>query len=63
MIGFYNYTIILTYVSVASAVVGIGAAMGGRTTMAIICLMFSGLCDMFDGPVARRRNRTAQEKQ
>lgn len=62
MIGFYNYTIILTYMSVISAVFGISAAMSGNPTASIICLMFSGLCDMFDGPVARRRKRTDQEK-
>lgn len=62
MIGFYNYTIILTYMSVASAVVGITSAMNGNSLVAVICLMFSGLCDMFDGPVARRRKRTEQEK-
>lgn len=62
MIGFYNYTIILTYMGVASAIVGIVAAAQGNPTTAVICLMFSGLCDMFDGPVARRRKRNDQEK-
>jgi len=55
MIGFYNYTVILTYIGVASAVVGMGLAMYGRTSMAIVCLMISGFCDLFDGTIARTR--------
>ncbi len=62
MIGFYNYTIILTYLGVASAIFGITAAMSGKPTVAVICLMLSGLCDMFDGAVARHRERTEREK-
>jgi CDP-diacylglycerol--serine O-phosphatidyltransferase len=62
MIGFYNYTVILTYMGVASAVLGLVFALRGDATSAVICLMASGLCDMFDGPVARRRKRTEQEK-
>lgn len=62
MIGFYNYTVILTYLGVASALVGMGLSMQGQTFPAIICLMFCGLCDMFDGTVARTRERTEQEK-
>lgn len=68
MIGFYNYTVILTYMSLASAVAGIFFACGmcGNTpnpTYAIVCLMISGLCDMFDGKIARtKKNRTEDEK-
>ncbi len=62
MIGFYNYTVILTYVGVASAVIGMGLAMYGRTSMAIVCLMISGFCDLFDGTIARHRKRSEQEK-
>jgi len=62
MIGFYNYTVILTYIGVASAVVGMGLAMYGRTSMAIVCLMISGFCDLFDGTIARTRKRNEMEK-
>lgn len=62
MVGFYNYTVILTYFGVASAVVGMGLAMYGRTSMAIVCLMISGFCDLFDGSIAKTRKRTEQEK-
>lgn len=63
MIGFYNYTVILTYISLASSLTGIFLAMGGNhITSAVIALMISGLCDMFDGKVARTRKRTDNEK-
>lgn len=62
VVGFYNYTVLMTYFGVASAVVGIGLAMYGRTSMAIVCLMISGFCDLFDGTIARTRQRTENEK-
>ena len=62
-IGFYDYTVILTYLSLISAVVGTVLSSQGRFTAAILCLMFSGLCDGFDGAVARsKKNRTDDEK-
>ena len=63
LIGFYNYTVWLTYLGMLSSVVGISFACGGRIIAAVICLMFSGLCDMFDGIVARtKKDRTDEEK-
>lgn len=62
MIGFYNYTVILTYISLASAIVGMTMAADGNIKGAIICLVISGLCDMLDGTVARTKKRTDTEK-
>ena len=63
MIGFYDYTVILTYLGFASGMFGIIMSMTGHITSAILALMFSGLCDMFDGKVARtKKKRTAEEK-
>ncbi len=62
-IGFYNYTVILTYMSLISGIVGMKFASEGRLGLAIICLMLSGFCDMFDGVVARtKKDRTADQK-
>lgn len=62
-IGFYNYTVILTYMSLISGMIGIKFAYDGNLAAAIGCLVFSGVCDMFDGAVARsKKNRTADEK-
>lgn len=64
MIGFYNYTVILTYMGLASAVIGMVTALHGNLFAAVVCLMVSGACDMFDGKVARtKKDRTHQEKQ
>ena len=63
MIGFYDYTVILTYLGFLSGVFGILQAMNGNLLVSILCLMFSGLCDMFDGKVARtKKKRTEEEK-
>ncbi len=63
MIGFYDYTVILTYGSLLSAVGGMALAINGHPIWATLCLLFCGLCDMFDGKVARtKKNRTDEEK-
>lgn len=62
MLGFYNYTVIATYLGLASAVVGIFFACGGNPSISILCLLFSGLCDMYDGKIARTRKRNDNEK-
>ena len=62
-LGVYNYTVILTYLSLVSAVVGMTLSSAGRHTAAVICLLFAGLCDAFDGTVARsKKDRTDDEK-
>lgn len=63
MIGFYDYTVVLTYISLACTVFGMTQAIDGRFRIAITCLALSGLCDMFDGKIARtKKNRTSDEK-
>lgn len=63
MIGFYNYTVILTYMSLVSAVIGMVQASKGNFDMAVICLVISGICDAFDGMVARmKKDRTEDER-
>jgi len=63
MIGFYDYTVILTYVSLLFSVFGITQAIDGRFRTSIVCLALSGLCDMLDGKVARtKKNRTFDHK-
>ena len=63
MIGFYDYTVIMTYISVVSSMIGIFCAVTDHISAAVCCLAFSGLCDMFDGKIARtKKNRTEEEK-
>lgn len=63
MLGFYDYTVVLTYISLVISIVGMTRALEGDFRMAILCLALSGLCDMFDGKIARtKKNRTEDEK-
>ena len=62
MIGFYNCSVILTYFGLASSVVGMAMAMRGAYKIAFLCLMLSGVCDLFDGRVASRVKRSEHEK-
>ena len=63
LIGFYDYTVILTYLSLLSACSGMVLASRERFTAAVLCLLVSGICDAFDGVVARsKKNRTEDEK-
>ena len=64
LIGVYNPTIWLTYIGIFCAIIGIGLLpCAGSMDTAMILLILSGVCDMFDGVVARRFKRTEQEKQ
>ncbi len=62
MIGFYSYTVILTYIGFVCGSVGLYFAANGSTNSAIIMLMLAGFCDMFDGKIAKtKKNRTPEE--
>ena len=63
MVGFYNYTVILTYMSLASSITGLFFTFYGHLSIGILCLALSGLFDAFDGRVARsKKDRTKDEK-
>ena len=62
MLGYYNYTVVLTYMGMLTAFTGILMACNGNINGALVCLMLSGVCDLFDGPIARTRERAAEEK-
>ncbi len=65
MLGYYNPSVILTYLSLVSASLGLSFCLNGgeRGVLgAIFCLMVSGVCDMFDGAVAAKCKRTEEEK-
>lgn len=63
IVGFWHYGVILTYIAVALGVMGIIFSAIGMTDAAVLCLLHSGLCDAFDGLVARtRRNRSDRDK-
>jgi len=63
MVGIYNYTVILTLLSVVSAAVGITFSVSGNVQIGLICLGVCGICDAFDGTVASlKKNRTDYER-
>lgn len=64
MIGYYNYRIvILTYMSLLSALLGTHYAFQHNYVIALFCLMLCGFFDSFDGIVARTKtDRTSEEK-
>lgn len=62
MIGYYNYTVVATYFGLGAAVCGILFALTGNPLAAVYCLMIAGVTDMFDGKIARTRERTENEK-
>ncbi len=62
-VGFWHYGVILTYLSVAAAIVGICVSAAFGPFWGVVCLFVSGICDAFDGAVAKtRRTRTEEDK-
>lgn len=62
MIGYYNKSVIVTYFALVMSVCAMAAAMNGSIRLAMIILMICGMCDMIDGPIARRCKRNDDEK-
>ncbi len=65
MIGIYDYTVILTYLSLLSAGTGIAVSLsgGGHPYIGMLFFLICGVCDLFDGKVARtKKGRTDIEK-
>ncbi|MDE6293769.1 MAG: CDP-alcohol phosphatidyltransferase family protein [Clostridiales bacterium] len=66
-VGYWHYGVILTYLSLALSICGIcfAAAAGGprRDDIAAFFLLLAGLCDAFDGMVAKtRKHRSDNDK-
>lgn len=64
MIGKWNKSVILTYIGFVFSIIGIILiTLKVKLEYAIVCLMYAGLCDLFDGTIARRCKRTKEEKE
>lgn len=62
MIGFYDYTVILTYLGALLGLLGISMSIHGKFLLAILCMAGALVCDTLDGIVARKKkNRTKNE--
>ena len=63
LLGFYNYTVILTYLSLISGTIGIFSVATSRPLIvSIVCLLLSGFFDLFDGKVARTRKKSTDDE-
>ena len=61
--GYYDYTVILTYLGMLAGFTGITFTFEKQPAYALVCLMLAGICDMFDGTVAAtKKNRSDDEK-
>ncbi len=62
-IGVYNLANFVTLLGLASAIVACFSATSGHLLLAVCMFLLSGLCDMFDGRIARGAgSRTRKEK-
>ncbi len=61
IIGYYNKSVILTFVGILISIVGMLNA--ANTDFALTCLILAGICDLFDGVIARKCKRTEKEKE
>lgn len=50
----WNKANILTFIGASCAIAGIYCCFVNRTDLSIIMLIMTGICDAFDGPIARR---------
>lgn len=62
MIGKWNKSVIVTYVGMLLSVVSMFLLMSGLNRFAMMCFMGAGICDLFDGTIARMCKRTEEEK-
>lgn len=63
ILGKWNKSVILSYIGLLSSVLGVYLFIIKYISPGVVCFMFSGVCDLFDGTVARLCKRTKEEKQ
>ena len=62
MIGKWNRSVIATYIGMLFAVAAIILILANLYGYAMMCFMAAGICDLFDGTIARMCKRTEEEK-
>lgn len=62
-LGYYNKSVILTYIGAAAAIFGMALSFIGEIKYTMLCLIVCGVSDLFDGMIARRCKRTDEEKE
>lgn len=61
IIGIYRNCDFVTMLSSVFGIIGIICAFNANINLAIFSLVMSGICDSFDGVLARKRNNTKKE--
>lgn len=61
-LGYYNYTVILTYLGMLSSLYAIALSFDRKFYEALFFLLFAAMCDTLDGAVASTMVRTEREK-
>ncbi len=61
-IGIYNLPLVVTVAGLLAAVSACIFSFNRMLPWAVICFILSGLCDLFDGVVARKTKRSEAEK-
>ena len=64
IIGKWNKSVILTYIGLLISIFGIYTCfyIGNSINIAMSCLIIAGICDLFDGMIARKCKRNEEEK-
>ena len=66
IIGKWNKSVILTYIGLLVSIIGMMICFSQdivNIKYAFVCLIITGICDLFDGFVARKCKRNEEEKQ
>jgi CDP-diacylglycerol--serine O-phosphatidyltransferase len=58
LLGHLDFATCLTLASIILSVLAFVFTARGSLAAGVICLMYAGLCDLFDGFIARRTTRT-----
>ena len=64
IIGKWNKSVILTYIGLIFSILGMFLCITKENSVNIVmsCLIISGICDLFDGFIARKCKRNEEEK-
>lgn len=63
ILGKWNKSVILSYIGFLFSICGMYFCFQKQLSYAVVCMMYAGICDLFDGTVARMCKRTKEEKQ
>ncbi|MBR5258294.1 MAG: CDP-alcohol phosphatidyltransferase family protein, partial [Clostridia bacterium] len=60
MIGYYNYTVVLTYLGLLASLGSAASAINGNFRLSMIFMLICGFADMFDGVIARTDKKRSE---